>query len=139
MISLHLIPITLLVAYFDHVLHGVSYHTDDDDVGNEDSDVATERRRVESGQAYGETVVLYDLTKTYPNCMAVDRVSVGVPENECFGLLGLNGAGKTTTFKLLTGDVLLTSGDAFVLNNSVTTDISKVCFDNILGGILFIA
>lgn len=33
---------------------------------------------------------------------------------QCFGLLGVNGAGKTTTFKMLTGDTLVTSGEAFL-------------------------
>lgn len=33
---------------------------------------------------------------------------------QCFGLLGVNGAGKTTTFKMLTGDIDVTSGDASV-------------------------
>ena len=28
----------------------------------------------------------------------------------------MNGAGKTSTFKMLTGDVSVTGGDAFVLN-----------------------
>ena len=44
--------------------------------------------------------------------LAVDKISVGVHRGECFGLLGVNGAGKTTTFKMLTGDVNPTSGDA---------------------------
>lgn len=33
---------------------------------------------------------------------------------QCFGLLGVNGAGKTTTFKMLTGDINVTSGEASV-------------------------
>ena len=33
---------------------------------------------------------------------------------QCFGLLGVNGAGKTSTFKMLTGDMAVTSGEAFV-------------------------
>jgi len=44
--------------------------------------------------------------------LAVNRISVGVHRGECFGLLGVNGAGKTTTFKMLTGDLRPTSGDA---------------------------
>ena len=30
--------------------------------------------------------------------------ATGIPDGECFGLLGVNGAGKITTFKMLTGD-----------------------------------
>lgn len=33
---------------------------------------------------------------------------------QCFGLLGINGAGKTTTFKMLTGDIPVSGGDAFL-------------------------
>lgn len=33
--------------------------------------------------------------------VAVKDLTFGVPEGECFGLLGVNGAGKTTTFKVL--------------------------------------
>lgn len=45
---------------------------------------------------------------------AVDRLCVGVPRGQCFGLLGVNGAGKTTTFKMLTGDIPISSGAAHI-------------------------
>lgn len=32
--------------------------------------------------------------------VAVQKVSFGVDQCQCFGLLGINGAGKTTTFKV---------------------------------------
>jgi ATP-binding cassette subfamily A (ABC1) protein 3 len=48
------------------------------------------------------------------NKVAVDNVSFTIPEGECFALLGINGAGKTTTFKMLTGDINPTSGEAYV-------------------------
>ena len=41
-------------------------------------------------------------------------------QGECFGLLGINGAGKTTTFKMLTGDISASSGDAYLSGHSVT-------------------
>lgn len=44
--------------------------------------------------------------------IAVDRSCFGVPNGQCFGLLGVNGAGKTTTFKMMTGDVDVTKGNA---------------------------
>lgn len=46
--------------------------------------------------------------------LAVNNITVGVKKGECFGLLGVNGAGKTTTFKMLTGDLNVTSGNAFI-------------------------
>ena len=33
---------------------------------------------------------------------------------QCFGLLGVNGAGKTTIFKMLTGDIDVSRGEASV-------------------------
>lgn len=45
---------------------------------------------------------------------------------ECFGLLGINGAGKTSTFKMLTGDLTITSGEAWVRGISLRTQINKV-------------
>lgn len=46
--------------------------------------------------------------------------------SECFGLLGVNGAGKTSTFKMLTGDVKISSGEAFVRGISLKTDMPDV-------------
>jgi len=90
----------------------------------EDSDVAAERQRINNTQvqqlAATDTVILRQLTKIYGNSfLAVDRLSVGIPRGECFGLLGVNGAGKTTTFAMLTGDTSISSGDAFLAGVSV--------------------
>lgn len=52
------------------------------------------------------------MTKRLGRQLAVDRLCLGVPAGECFGLLGVNGAGKTTTFQMLTGDIQPSTGDA---------------------------
>ncbi|GFN82627.1 ATP-binding cassette sub-family a member 2 [Plakobranchus ocellatus] len=62
--------------------------------------------------------------------LAVDRLCLGVPPGECFGLLGVNGAGKTTTFKMLTGDLEPSSGAAFLNGYSVNKDIKKLGLTN---------
>lgn len=56
----------------------------------------------------------------------MNHLNLGVPLGECFGLLGINGAGKTTTFKMLTGDLQVSEGDAFVNGYSIKGDIKKV-------------
>jgi len=56
----------------------------------------------------------------------VDNLNLGVQGGETFGLLGVNGAGKTTTFKMLTGDIPVSSGDAFVHTHSIRNEIKKV-------------
>ncbi|XP_070191694.1 phospholipid-transporting ATPase ABCA3-like [Littorina saxatilis] len=96
----------------------------------EDDDVANERRRINnsSPEELNKTdpLVLMNLTKRYGNFTATDHVCVGVPEQECFGLLGQNGAGKTTTFKMLTGDVSVTSGNGYLKGDDVVSHIKEV-------------
>lgn len=60
--------------------------------------------------------------------MAVKRVSFGIKNGECFGLLGVNGAGKTSTFKMLCGEHPITSGDAHIEGYSVSDDIDNARF-----------
>ena len=52
-----------------------------------------------------------NLVKKYPATIAVDGVSLAVPEGVCFGLLGPNGAGKTTTIEIMEGILSPTSGE----------------------------
>uniref|UniRef100_A0A673LMV2 P-type phospholipid transporter n=1 Tax=Sinocyclocheilus rhinocerous TaxID=307959 RepID=A0A673LMV2_9TELE len=97
-------------------------------VKDEDDDVAQERERIYKGGNKNDILLIRDLSKTYRRRKrpAVDRICVGVPAGECFGLLGVNGAGKTTTFKMLTGDTDVTSGEASVAGCSILTNILDV-------------
>ncbi|EDV22374.1 uncharacterized protein TRIADDRAFT_10137, partial [Trichoplax adhaerens] len=96
----------------------------------EDEDVAEERRRVLSAEANDGILRLENLTKVYrtrrKKLIAVDRLCVSIPQGQCFGLLGINGAGKTTTFKMLTGDIDVTKGDAFVDGHSILSETDSV-------------
>uniref|UniRef100_A0A8C2KS41 P-type phospholipid transporter n=1 Tax=Cyprinus carpio TaxID=7962 RepID=A0A8C2KS41_CYPCA len=96
--------------------------------GKEDEDVALERERVQRGGAQNDLLRICDLTKMYrkKKTPAVEKICVGVPAAECFGLLGINGAGKTTTFKMLTGDISPTAGDAFLNGYSIRSDLQLV-------------
>ncbi|XP_026872164.2 phospholipid-transporting ATPase ABCA1b [Electrophorus electricus] len=97
-------------------------------IGEEDEDVARERQRIVSGAGQGDILELRELTKVYKRKQkpAVDRLCVGIPPGECFGLLGVNGAGKTSTFKMLTGDSIVTSGEAFLARKSILREIDQV-------------
>lgn len=64
-------------------------------------------------------IVTAQLTKKYGGITAVDNLNLTVEQGELFALLGVNGAGKTTTIKMLSCLIKPTSGDAFLLGNSI--------------------
>uniref|UniRef100_A0A673LQ37 Retinal-specific ATP-binding cassette transporter-like n=1 Tax=Sinocyclocheilus rhinocerous TaxID=307959 RepID=A0A673LQ37_9TELE len=117
----------LLIQYNFFLDHWVSDYRKSP-VKDEDDDVAQERERIYKGGNKNDILLIRDLSKTYRRRKrpAVDRICVGVPAGECFGLLGVNGAGKTTTFKMLTGDTDVTSGEASVAGCSILTNILDV-------------
>lgn len=88
-------------------------------LNDEDEDVKRERQRILDGGGQNDILEIKELTKIYRRKRkpAVDRICVGIPPGECFGLLGVNGAGKSSTFKMLTGDTTVTRGDAFLNKN----------------------
>ena len=96
----------------------------------EDEDVAQERRKIDGiidpKSCIQYSILIKDATKRYGKFTAVNNISVGVEDCECFGLLGVNGAGKTTTFKMLTGDALITRGNIFVKGLDNKTQMTKV-------------
>lgn len=119
--------ITLLIqykfCYKPRLISGESFSKEDEDV-----DVARERARIHKGGSEKDLLRICDLSKVYSGkkIPAVDRVCVGVPAAECFGLLGINGAGKTTTFKMLTGDISISGGEAFLNGYSIRTEMRDV-------------
>ena len=67
-----------------------------------------------------------NLTKRYKNNTAVDGLNLEIEKGELFSILGVNGAGKTTTIKMLTCLTKPTSGDAYLLGDSITEQPDKV-------------
>lgn len=63
----------------------------------------------------------YNLRLDYDGLRAVDGISFSVEPGEIFGFLGPNGAGKTTTIRMLTGQLLPTSGSAKVAGFDIVT------------------
>ena len=59
-------------------------------------------------------IELRHLTKRYGEKLAVNDLSLQIPQGELFSLLGVNGAGKTTTIRMLSCLTAPTSGEAFV-------------------------
>jgi len=65
---------------------------------------------------------LRDVSKTYKETVALDRVSFELFEGEIFGYIGPNGAGKTTTIKILVG-LIKKFGGLYTTGNCSPADI----------------
>jgi ABC-2 type transport system ATP-binding protein len=63
-----------------------------------------------------------DLTRRYGENLALDHLSLQIPEGAIFGFIGPNGAGKTTTMRILTTLLQPTDGEAWVAGFSVRDD-----------------
>ncbi|KAK9842270.1 hypothetical protein WJX81_003820 [Elliptochloris bilobata] len=93
--------------------------------GADDVDVAAERAALRGGDVGGCQVLAEGLERRYDQgalarpLRAVADLWLGVRAGECFGLLGVNGAGKTSTFRMLTGELAPSAGDAMVAGHSV--------------------
>ncbi len=67
-----------------------------------------------------------DLVKQFKNQTALNHLDFSVESGEIFGFLGPSGAGKTTTIKILTGQLLASSGETKLLGiatDALTQDI----------------
>lgn len=71
-------------------------------------------------------IKIENLKKCYKDVVAVDGLSMEINEGELISLLGVNGAGKTTTIKMLSGLVSPTSGNAYLLGESIVENCAKV-------------
>jgi ABC-type multidrug transport system ATPase subunit len=91
----------------------------------EDEDVIEETNRVMSGKAHEDSVILLNnMKKIYPGGKyAVKGVSLGIPNGECFGLLGINGAGKSSTLAMLSGEFPPSVGEGYIAGLSLSTDV----------------
>jgi len=67
-----------------------------------------------------------ELTRTFGDFTAVDRISFSVARGEVFGFLGANGAGKTTAIRILIGLLAPSSGSARVAGHDVATEADAV-------------
>ena len=63
-----------------------------------------------------------ELSKSFNEIKAVDKISFEVKEGEVLGFLGPNGAGKSTTMKMITSFIAPTGGDATVFGKSILSD-----------------
>jgi ABC-2 type transport system ATP-binding protein len=69
-----------------------------------------------------------NLTKKYGDLFAVDHVTFEIPTGAITGFVGPNGAGKTTTIRMLLGLVKPTTGNARILEHSISEPESYLPF-----------
>jgi len=73
------------------------------------------------------------LSRTFEGLLAVDDVTLSIPEGEAFAFLGPNGAGKTTTVRMLCCLISKTSGAARIANYEVGDDADSMKIRKIIG------
>ncbi|KAI4463143.1 atp-binding cassette transporter subfamily a abca [Holotrichia oblita] len=96
--------------------------------GTEDADVLEEKRQIRQGiiQPSTHEVLLKNTTKYFKKFLAVNQLCIGIKQYECFGLLGVNGAGKTTVFRMMTGDLRLSYGDAWICQLNIKNNMKDI-------------
>jgi len=68
-----------------------------------------------------------DITKTFGEKVALDKVSIEVPEGKIFGLLGPNGAGKTTLIRIINRITIPSEGTVLFNGKPITqNDVEKI-------------
>jgi ABC-2 type transport system ATP-binding protein len=63
-----------------------------------------------------------NIVKEFSNHLALDKVSISVPENSIFGLLGPNGAGKTTLIRIINQITAPDQGELFFEGRKMKPD-----------------
>lgn len=68
-----------------------------------------------------------NITKRFGGKVALDSVSVDIPEGRIFGLLGPNGAGKTTLIRIINRITIPNGGEVFFQGRPITqADVEKI-------------
>ena len=67
-----------------------------------------------------------NITKTFLSHEVLKDCNIHVEKGTIYGFLGANGAGKTTLFKIISGLLTPTMGNAQVLGMSVTSERNKI-------------
>jgi len=89
------------------------------------------------GSVANFVIETHNLSKRYGDVLALDGLSLTVPQNAIFGFLGPNGAGKTTAMKLLLDGLLafalfilpnMAAGDGVPISPAEALDIGRQMF-----------
>lgn len=74
-----------------------------------------------------DTVQIYNVTKTFGRHIAVDDLSLAVPQGSVYGFIGPNGSGKTTTLRMIMNILYPDSGEIKIFGEPL----HKSCTDRI--------
>lgn len=66
-----------------------------------------------------EALIANNISKRYTNHLALDGVSIRIPERSIFGLLGPNGAGKTTLIRIINQIINADGGDISIFGEKL--------------------
>ena len=68
-----------------------------------------------------------NVTKTFGEKVALDNVSLDIPEGKIFGLLGPNGAGKSTLIRIINRITIASDGQILFQGNPITEeDVARI-------------
>jgi ABC-type branched-subunit amino acid transport system ATPase component len=81
---------------------------------------AVEASMAEAGGQHTTLLAAHDVTVRFGGVVALDNVSLAVPEGSTVGLVGPNGAGKTTLFGVLSGLLRPAAGRVTMGGDDVT-------------------
>lgn len=70
----------------------------------------------------GNIIECRGICKSFGEKIALDNVTVEVPEGKIFGLLGPNGAGKTTLIRIINRITIPTDGEVYFNGRPITQD-----------------
>ncbi|MBR5431336.1 MAG: ATP-binding cassette domain-containing protein [Bacteroidales bacterium] len=74
-----------------------------------------------------ELIDIRGVSKSFGPTVALDNVSLQIPEGKIFGLLGPNGAGKTTLIRIINRITIPSSGEVYFKGRPITQqDVEKI-------------
>jgi ABC-2 type transport system ATP-binding protein len=79
-------------------------------------------------------IELVNVVKKYGGTAAIDSISLKIPDNGIYCLIGRNGAGKTTLMKMIAGHISATEGQIFVGGEKISRGKMPDCVNYIESG-----